>query len=282
MPKTIEESITKKSGSSFYYTFLFLPKEKKKAMHIVYAFCRVTDDIADSIDETDDEKLAKLQEWEYEFKKALNGKSKYQILNSLVDVIDKLKMSIQPFLDLIEGMKMDLTKKRYETFEELKAYCYRVASTIGLISIELFGYKNPASRDYAYNLGIAMQLTNILRDLKLDAQQNRIYIPQEDLKKFNYTENDLMNSIYNQSFLRLMNFQCERAEFYYRKADEYFHQDDYKILAMGRAMQEIYQKILSKIKNRNYDVFSKNNNLNRVERILITVKNFLKYQYFHK
>lgn len=277
---SIEQSITKNSGSSFYYTFLFLPEKKKKAMHTVYAFCRITDDIADSLEESDEEKLIKLELWKSELTNALKSNSKFELLNNLSAVIKDFNMSTEPFFDLIEGVKMDLTKKRYATFDELKIYCYRVASTIGLMSIELFGYQNPKSREYAYNLGIAMQLTNILRDLKTDAEQDRIYIPQEDLQKFNYSEEDLKKYIYNDSFIELMKFESSRAEYFYQKADEHFQNDDSKVLAMGKAMQEIYFKILQRIKKNKFDVFTKNNNLNQFERIFIATKNYLKYQIF--
>ncbi|MCX8057199.1 MAG: phytoene/squalene synthase family protein [Ignavibacteria bacterium] len=279
MGRSIEENITRRSGTSFYYTFMFLPKHQKKAMHTVYAFCRLTDDIADSEDETNEEKLQKLEEWKEELSNALTHKSKYEILNHLAEVIRNLKMSVEPFFDLIEGMKMDLTKKRYETFEELKLYCYRVASTIGLMSIELFGYKNPASRDYAYNLGIAMQLTNILRDVKEDMKRNRIYIPKEDLDRYNYSEYDLLNQVQNNSFKELMRFEAERAEYFYNEANKFFLPEEYKVLAMGRAMQEIYCKILKKIKENNFDVFNKNNNLSKVERLFLTLKNYFKYSF---
>lgn len=277
---SIEQSITKNSGSSFYYTFLFLPEKKKKAMHTVYAFCRITDDIADSLEESDEEKLIKLELWKSELTNALKSNSKFELLNNLSAVIKDFNMSTEPFFDLIEGVKTDLTKKRYATFDELKIYCYRVASTIGLMSIELFGYQNPKSREYAYNLGIAMQLTNILRDLKTDAEQDRIYIPQEDLQKFNYSEEDLKKYIYNDSFIELMKFESSRAEYFYQKADEHFQNDDSKVLAMGKAMQEIYFKILQRIKKNKFDVFTKNNNLNQFERIFIATKNYLKYQIF--
>lgn len=277
MGRSIEENITSRSGSSFYYTFLFLPKKKRKAMHIVYAFCRVTDDITDATDETDEEKLIKLEEWKDELLNAIKARSKFEILNHLAEVIHELKMSVDPFFDLIEGMRMDLTKKRYETFEELKIYCYRVASTIGLMSIELFGYKNPASRNYAYNLGIAMQLTNILRDIKEDLKKDRIYIPQEDFARFNYSEDELRQAIMNESFFNLMKYEVERAENFYYEANRYFQKDDQKVLAMGRAMQEIYCKILNNIKNNNFNVFTRNNNLNKLERMLVTIKNFVKY-----
>lgn len=150
------------------------------------------------------------------------------------------------------------------------------------MTIELFGFKNPASKEYAYNLGIAMQLTNIIRDIKFDAEQNRIYLPQEDLVKYNYSEKELMKFTYNEAFINLMKFEVERAEYYYQKADDFFHPDDYKVLAMGRAMHEIYYNVLQKIKKNNFNVFNKNNNLGKFNRILIALKNYFKYQVFSK
>ena len=277
MAKNLEDIIVKEAKSSFYCTFLFLPKHKRKAMHTIYAFCRVTDNIIDTNGFSNEEKFNRIEEWRDELVKALNSSSKFQLLNSLASVIKDFKMSTEPFFDLIEGVKMDLVKNRYETFDELIVYCYRVASTIGIMSIELFGYTNSKSKDYAYNLGIAMQLTNILRDVKVDAENDRIYLPQEDLKKFNYSNENLKQYIYNQNFVDLMKFEVERAEEYYRKANENFHPDDHKVLAMGRAMQEIYYKILKKIQNNKYDVFNKNNNLKSYQKMGITIKNYIKY-----
>lgn len=277
MAKNLEDIIVKESKSSFYYTFLFLPKHKRKAMHTIYAFCRVTDDIIDADGFSQEEKLVRIEEWRDELIKSLNLSSKFRLLNSLASVIRDFNMSIEPFFDLIEGVKMDLVKNRYETFDELLVYCYRVASTIGIMSIELFGYKNPKSKDYAYNLGIAMQLTNILRDIKVDAENDRIYLPQEDLKKFNFSDDEIKLSIYNQKFIDLMKFEVSRAEYFYQKANENIHPDDHKVLAMGRAMQEIYYKILKKIEKNNYDVFNKNNNLKSYQKMGITIKNYIKY-----
>lgn len=275
--RTLEETITKNSRSSFYYTFLFLPKEKKHAMNVVYAFCRITDDIVD-VDNVDlQTKIQNLDEWEFELNKAFVSKSKFEILNHLVEVISKLKLSHQTFFDLIKGVRMDLTKNRFNTFEELKTYCMCVASTIGQMSIEIYGYRNQKSRDYALNLGVAMQITNILRDLKLDAEKNRIYIPKEDLEKFGYSENDLLNSVYNQNFIRLMEFQMYRAEYYYNQADLNFTREDAKVLAMGRAMQDIYFSILKKIKRKNFNVFEYDCNIPRIKKIFITLYDYLRY-----
>lgn len=280
--RTLEETITKNSRSSFYYTFLFLPEEKKHAMNVVYAFCRITDDIVDVENVDLQTKIQILDEWDFELNKAFISKSKFEILNHLVEVILKLKMSPQPFFDLIKGVRMDLTKNRFNTFDELKTYCMCVASTIGQMSIEIFDYRNQKSRDYALNLGIAMQLTNILRDIKTDAQKNRIYIPKEDLEKFDYTENDLLNSVYSQNFIRLMEFQVERAEYYYNQADLNFTREDTKVLAMGRAMQDIYFSILKKIKRKNFNVFKYDCNISKFKKLYITIFDYFKYNFFYR
>ncbi len=280
--RTFEETITKNSRSSFYYTFLFLPEEKKHAMNVVYAFCRITDDIVDVENVDLKTKIQNLDEWEFELNKAYISKSKFEILNHLVEVISKLKMSPQPFFDLIKGVRMDLTKNRFKNFDELKTYCTYVASTIGQMSIEIFGYRNQKSRDYALNLGIAMQLTNILRDIKTDAQKNRIYLPMEDLRKFDYSEDELIKSVYNENFIQLMKFESDRTEYYYNRADLNFNREDAKVLAMGRAMQDIYFSILKKIKRKNFNVFEYDCNIPRTQKIFFTLYNYFKYNIFNR
>lgn len=280
--RTLEETITKNSRSSFYYTFLFLPAEKKHAMNVIYAFCRITDDIVD-VDGVDlQTKIQNLDDWELELNKAFTSKSKFELLNNLVEVISKLKMSPQTFFDLIKGVRMDLTKNRFNTFEELKTYCMCVASTIGQMSIEIFGYRNQKSRDYALNLGIAMQLTNILRDIKTDAQKNRFYLPMEDLRKFEYSEDELIQSVYNENFIQLMKFEVDRTEYYYKQADLNFMKEDVRVLAMGRAMQDIYYNILKKIKRKNFNVFKYDCNIPRFKKVFITVSDYFKYNLFNR
>lgn len=277
MSNIIEENITRSAGSNFYYTFMMLPKEKKENMMTVYAFCRVTDDIVDNVHDSDETKLDKIKEWREELQLALNSKSKYELLNKLSSTIKKANLSTQPFFDLIDGVAMDLTKKRYETFDELKIYCKKVASTIGIMSIEIFGYKNPITIKYAENLGIAMQLTNILRDLKKDALSNRVYIPQEDLSKFNYSENELMDFVYNENFRKLMEFEFERARSFYMEANRYLETEDRRILAMGRAMELIYYYLLQKIRRKRYNVFEKEIRVSRFIKFSITISTLLKY-----
>ena len=182
----LTKDIAKNSKSSFYYAFSLLPENKRDAMNTVYAFCRETDDIIDNINESEELKYEKLHKWRIELERALRGKSEYFLFNKLVKIIQQFNIPLDPFFELIKGMEMDLQQKRYLKFDDLMLYCYRVASTVGLMCIEIFGYKNKSTKDFAVNLGLALQLTNILRDVKTDAQNGRIYLPQEDLIKFNY------------------------------------------------------------------------------------------------
>ena len=169
-------------------------------MSTVYAFCRKTDDIVDENSDSDEIKLINLINWKNDFEKALNGSSDNPLLEEVAAAIRKFSIPVEPFFDLIKGMEMDIRKNRYQTFEELELYCYRAASTVGLMSIEIFGYKDEKAKLFAVDLGKAMQLTNILRDVYTDSKIGRIYLPLEDLEKFNYTEEDVFNRVYNDNF----------------------------------------------------------------------------------
>jgi 15-cis-phytoene synthase len=242
--------------SNFLLPILFLPPPKREAIETIYAFCRYSDDIVDEGADVK-EKYRRLILWTNELQLALHGVSRYAILNRLVGVIQKFNIPIDLFLDLLTGMEMDLVKDRYESFVELEQYCYRAASTVGLICAEVFGYHHERTKQYAVNLGIALQLTNILRDIKTDGKKGRIYIPQEDLRKFGYTEEELFNSVYNDQFRALMKFECERAHEYYRKAKSCLAEDDKPLFTAARAMGNIYYLLLLRIERANYDVFSK-------------------------
>jgi phytoene synthase len=184
---------------------------------------------------------------------------------------------VEPFFDLIKGMEMDLQKNRYISFDDLKSYCFKVASTVGLMCIPIFGYKKSSTRDYAINLGLAMQLTNILRDVKTDADHGRIYLPQEDMKRFNYSEEDLLNHVYNENFVQLMRFEAARAEEYFNKANLSLTYDDKTILFPARAMQHIYYKLLKKLKSENFNVFSEKIKVSKFEKIWISLGVWAKY-----
>lgn len=269
--------ITAASKTNFLYSFSLLPKEKNDAINTVYAFCRQTDDIVDNEADSTEVKFKKIRLWRDEFEKALAGNSRYPLLNKLNTVIHKFKIPVEPFFELIKGMESDLQTCRYKDFESLYQYCFRAAATVGLMSIEIFGYKTKNAKDYAVNLGIALQLTNILRDIKYDALNGRIYIPGEDLKRFGYSEDDLLNSNYNDSFIELMKFECKRARDYFEKANNSFAKEDRKLLFPARIMQHIYFNILKKIEKMNYNVFQKKAKVSKLKKIYYTLGVYVKY-----
>ena len=271
------KDIAKTSKSSFYYAFNLLPNEKRDAMNTVYAFCRQTDDIVDQENLPDDIKYEKLHKWTYELGKALYGHSEYVLLNKLGKTISQFNIPLEPFFELLKGMEMDLQKNRYLTFEDLKLYCYRVASTVGLMCIEIFGYKHKSAKDFAVDLGIALQLTNILRDVKKDSQNGRIYLPQEELQKFNYSEKEILSQNYNENFKNLMSYQVQRAENYFEHATHDLNLDDKYSMFAARAMQHIYHKILEKIIAADYDVYHKNIKVTKIEKVGISIGVWAKY-----
>lgn len=271
------KNIAKGSKSSFYYAFNLLPAPKRDAMNTVYAFCRQTDDIVDNSADSDDLKYEKLHKWRLELEKSIKGNSSYVLLNKLGKTISQFNIPLDPFFELLKGMEMDLQTKRYLTFDDLKIYCYCVASTVGLMCIEIFGYKNKSTRDFAVDLGIALQLTNILRDVKKDSQAGRIYLPQEDLKKFNYTEADIMANTYNQNFKDLMQYESDIAKKYFDCATHDLDMEDKPGMFAARAMQHIYFKLLQKIIDAEYNVYQKNIRVSNLEKVGISLGVWAKY-----
>ncbi|GIK23081.1 MAG: presqualene diphosphate synthase HpnD [Ignavibacterium sp.] len=271
------KNISKKSKSSFYYAFNLLPEEKREAMNTVYAFCRKTDDIVDENFDSTDLKYEKLRKWRIEFEKSFSGHSDYVLLNKLGTTISKFNIPLDPFFELIKGMEMDLQKDRYKSFDDLQLYCYRVASTVGLICIEIFGYKHTSTKQFAVDLGIALQLTNILRDISKDAKNGRIYLPQDDLNKFNYSESDLFSLNYNNNFRELMIYQTSRAKMYFDSATSHLNLEDKRTMFAARAMQHIYYKILEKIIDKNYDVYNNEIKVNKIEKVGIALGVWAKY-----
>lgn len=270
--------ITQSSKTNFLYSFSLLPKEKYEAINTVYAFCRQTDDIVDNEMDSTELKFKKIREWKNEFEQALNGTSNYALLNQVTKIIKNFNIPVEPFFELIKGMEADLQVSRYKDFNTLYQYCFRAAATVGLMCIEIFGYKTENAKQYAVNLGIALQLTNILRDIKFDALNGRIYLPEEDLKRFGYTEDDLMNFRYNESFVELMKFECKRARDYFDKANDAFAKEDRKLLFPARIMQKIYFNILEKIEHMNYNVFSKKAKVSKLKKLYYTFGVFVKYK----
>jgi len=271
------KEISKKSKSSFYYAFNLLPEEKRDAMNTVYAFCRKTDDIVDENSDSTDLKYEKLRKWRIEFEKSFSGHSEFALLNKLGTTISNFNIPLDPFFELIKGMEMDLQKDRYKSFDDLQLYCYRVASTVGLMCIEIFGYKHPSTKQFAVDLGIALQMTNILRDIGKDAKNGRIYLPQEDLIRFNYSEQEIMSLVYNDNFRDLMIYESSRAKQYFNSATANLDLDDKKTMFAARAMQHIYYKMLENIIAADYDVFNNEIKVSKFEKIGIALGVWAKY-----
>lgn len=243
--------------TNFYYAFMFLPPEKRIAIEAVYSFARRGDDVADgglapaearsSLDQYRDALDACYAQNSHK----LNSPE----LRALAEAIRRFNIPRQPFEDLILGLEMDMAGMHYQTFEDLSLYCYRVASTIGLICIEIFEYQNPRTRDYAVNLGKALQMVNILRDIQADAERGRTYLPQEDLDRFGVRPAQLLAGTYNDSFIELMQFESDRAVEFFRTAHALLPSEDRKAMKAAEIMGSIYWGILKRIQKRCYNVF---------------------------
>ena len=203
------QEITRTSKSNLALAFFSLGKERRHDITVFYAFCRLIDDIADATDLAPEEKARRLTRW----RAALSGPvpEESPIAPEVRSLIEKYPITPAMLAEIIDGVEMDLTIARYDTFAALREYCYRVASAVGLVSIEIFGYRNPACREYAIELGLALQITNILRDVAKDLAAGRIYLPREDMARFDYAEADLQARVYDERFVRLMDFEAERA-----------------------------------------------------------------------
>ncbi len=270
----LRHDLAKTVQSNFFYSFLFLPKPKRDAIIDVYRFCRAVDDIVDDIAErggTVEEARAGLDEWRGELNALYAGQPAKPMAHRLQRVLAQFPMPQQYFEEMINGCEMDLQRNRYETFDELYEYCYRVASITGLMCIEIFTYTSPQTKDYAINLGQALQLTNILRDVKEDAARGRVYLPQADLRQFNYSEAELHAGVVNDNFRALMRFECERARGFYQRAAELLPVEDRPTLVAARTMGKIYYRLLEQIEAVNYDVFQHQIRLHRPERFLIAL-----------
>lgn len=257
-----------------------LPSKKRDAMNTIYSFCRITDDIVDDNNMSREQKQLKLDEWKNSLSNAFNKKSENELFAELNDCVEEFNIPQRPFFDLIDGMEMDLNKSRYSTFEELKEYCYKVASTVGLMTIPVFGFKNKLTKEYAINLGIALQLTNILRDIKTDAQSGRIYLPAEDLERFNYSEQELLTNTYNENFIELMKFQSERAREFYQHANNNLFPEDKSSMFTARSMQYIYYRLLDKIEQEHFNVFEDKIRVSTFNKLFISLSVWIKYKLF--
>ena len=289
--------------TSFYYSFLVLPPRKRRAIVAVWDFCRVVDDAVDNaVDEAVDEVVdeagdsvgdsavpgsqwhggltpgararaaAQLAQWRTELDACYDGTPSTDQGRALQPYIREFNLPRVPFEELIAGVQMDLDHVRYATFEALIEYCRRVASTVGLICVEIFGYRDPRTREYAVNLGLALQLTNIIRDVAVDGARGLVYLPLEDLRRFGCGEEDLRAGKVTPAVRALLQFECARAHDYYRRADEILPRSDARSLVAAEIMGGIYREILRNIERAGYDVFSRRVRVPRPRRALIAAR----------
>ena len=271
---------TRHYAKSFYFSSYLLPKEKRYAAYAIYLFCRYADNIVDMAsnhthEEVEQKIYSLLENLDviYSGKNSLNGS-----FSAFADTVKKYDIPKFYFTELVEGVSMDINTKRYDSFEELEKYCYKVASVVGLIMSEIFGYKNNSALMYAIDLGKAMQLTNILRDIKDDCKMGRVYIPQDELARFGYTEEDIKNKTINQNFISLIKYHIERAREYYRLAENgipYLTDDGSRTTVV--LMKKIYSGILNKIEENNYDIFSRRVFVSKAEKLVITGKYLINF-----
>ena len=259
------------SGSSFYYSFLFLEPRRRQAITALYAFCREVDDV---VDECPDAALArtKLAWWRGEAQALYEGRPTHPVTQALITSLKQFSLPQEQLQEIIDGMEMDLEQASYADFKALHLYCYRVASVVGLLAAEIFGYSDRQTLKYAHDLGLAFQLTNIIRDIGEDARRGRVYLPQDELTRFGVTADDLLHARYGESFSRLMAFQVERARELYRQAFAQLPAADRKAQRAGLIMAAIYQATLDEIERDNYRVLDQRISLPPLRKLWLAAK----------
>jgi phytoene synthase len=266
----------KASGSSFYNSFRFLPKDKRRAITALYAFCREVDDV---VDECSDANVARttLNWWRNEVAAIYTGTPQHPVTQALVPIVKQFNLAQEHFLEIIEGMEMDLDQPRYTDFKSLQLYCYRVASVVGLLSVEIFGYTDRQTLKYAHDLGIALQLTNIIRDVGEDARRNRIYLPLDELQQFGVSSEDILHARETEGFQKLMAFQIERARHYYQQALEHLPAVDRKAQRTGLIMAAIYRATLDEVVASGCHVLKERVSLTPTYKLWLAFKAWLKH-----
>jgi 15-cis-phytoene synthase len=257
-------NITRQSKSNLALAFISLGRERKRDINIFYAFCRVVDDIADSSKLDVAEKRQRLMAWREMLRSAMPGEP--ALAHEVRCLIDKYSLSVEVVEEIISGVEMDLSISRYATFEELRVYCYRVASVVGLVSIEIFGYRNPACKEYALQLGLALQMTNIIRDVGKDLRNGRIYLPHEDLARYEYSEAELKDRQYNERFVRLMEFEAQRARQFFSSAAASLPPEDRRSMVAAEIMGSVYRGLLRRMELDRFHVFEKEYRLGMLEK----------------
>lgn len=275
-PQEYCQQKTAESGSSFTLSFLFLPKAKRQAMTALYAFCREVDDV---VDECTDYQVAqtKLNWWKGEIEKLFAHQAQHPVTKALTPVIDTFHLSKEHFLEIIDGMEMDLKFNRYEDFKQLQLYCYRVASVVGLLSAQIFGFQHRKTLKYAHDLGMAFQLTNIIRDVGEDARRGRIYLPLDELKKAGVSEDDILEGRETEAVKTLMLFQIERAESFYDKALNELPKEDAKLQRTGLMMAAIYRTLLREIQTEPEKVLNSKTSIPPFRKFTLALYTYFRY-----
>jgi phytoene synthase len=263
------------SGSSFTSSFRFLPADKRRAMTVLYAFCREIDDVVDECSDADVARTT-LNWWRNEVAAIYSGRPTHPVCIALVDIVKQFDLPQEHLLEIVDGMEMDLDQPRYADFKSLQLYCYRVASVVGLLSAQIFGYSDRETLKYAHDLGIAFQLTNIIRDVGEDARRNRIYLPMDEMQQFGVTASDILNANETENFHKLMAFQIERARRYYRQAFGHLPAADRKAQRAGLIMAEIYLAVLNEVERSGCHVLRERVSLTPGYKIWLALKAWLK------
>jgi phytoene synthase len=256
--------ITRDSKSNLALAFVALGRERRNDITIFYAFCRVIDDIADSSDATFDQKASDLRAWRNWIRKPAADEP--DLARDVRGLYARYAITPAMLDEIIDGVEMDVGNVRYQTFDDLRLYCYRVASAVGLVSIEIFGYRNRACRDYAVQLGLALQMTNIIRDVGKDLSSGRIYLPQEDLARSDYSETDLRQRKYTEAFVRLMEFESNRAEDFFSRAAALLPREDRRSMVAAEIMASVYHALLHRMKKDRFRVFDKEYRLSKIQK----------------
>jgi phytoene synthase len=276
-------ALTKASRSNFYYAFLFLPRPQREALYAVYAFCRVSDDLVDEAAaaprNTPARTLERLTAWRADLDACFRGEARHPVLQRLGETVRAFRIPRLYFEELVNGVEMDLKKTRYASFAELQQYCYRVAGVVGLMCIEIFGYRRPETRTYAEHLGTAFQLTNILRDLGTDMDRGRLYLPQEDLARFGLAEDHIAHRQRTPAFHALMRFEVARARHFYEAASAALPAEDRRAMLAPEIMAATYARLLHRIEASGYDVFTRRIRLSDAERIWLALCCWLRHRF---
>ena len=262
------------SGSSFYYSFRFLPPDRRRAITALYAFCREVDDIADEVEDVNVAR-AKLGWWRAEIANLFAGHPTHPVTKALQSATQQFGIDESRLNEIIDGMEMDCSRRRYQDFASLKLYCHRVAGVVGQLSANIFGFSNPKTLVYAENLGLAFQMTNIIRDVGEDARRGRIYLPQDDLQKFAVTNADILDCKHSPAFVQLMKFQGERAKSLYGAAFEALMPEDRRPQRPGLIMSAIYRTLLDELERDGFKVLNQRTSLTPLRKLWIAWKTWV-------